>query len=99
MNDRQGATEPRAYSYVRFSTPAQAHGDSHARQTDKAAQYAAERGLTLDTELKLTDLGVSGYRSKNAKTGALGAFLKAVEDKHGAKGQLPVGGELGPRIA
>ena len=59
--------EPRAYSYVRFSTPAQARGDSFARQTDKAAQYAAEHGLTLDTELKLTDSGVTAYRSKNAK--------------------------------
>lgn len=44
MNDRQGATEPRAYSYTRFSTPAQAHGDSFARQTEKAAQYAANAG-------------------------------------------------------
>ena len=85
MNDHQDA-EPRAYSYVRFSSPAQAHGDSFARQTRKAALYAAERGLTLDTELKLTDLGVSGYRSKNAKTGAFGAFLRAVEDQTVPKG-------------
>jgi hypothetical protein len=54
------ATEPpgpKAYSYVRFSTPEQAKGDSHRRQTEKAAKYAAENGLELDTELRLADLG------------------------------------------
>jgi DNA invertase Pin-like site-specific DNA recombinase len=77
---------PKAYSYVRFSTPQQAKGDSQRRQTDKAAQYAAGHGLVLDTELNLTDLGVSGYRLKNAKTGALGAFLRAVEEGRAASG-------------
>ena len=43
----------------------------------------------LDTELKLTDLGVSAYRGKNAKTGALGVFLKAAEE-----GQVPKGSYL-----
>jgi Resolvase, N terminal domain len=74
------AALPRAYSYIRFSTPQQAKGDSHRRQADKAARYAAEHGLVLDAELNLTDLGVSAYRGKNAKTGALGVFLRAVED-------------------
>ena len=73
-------TPPKAYSYIRFSTPQQAKGDSHARQTDKAARYAADHGLALDTALNLTDLGVSAYRGKNAKTGSLSVFLKAVED-------------------
>ena len=74
------APETRAYSYIRFSTPQQSGGDSQSRQTDKAARYAAEHGLTLDTELKLNDLGVSAYRGKNAKAGNLGVFLRAVED-------------------
>lgn len=69
----------KAYSYVRFSTPSQAAGASLQRQTEKAAKYALEHGLTLDTELKMTDLGVSAYRGKNAHTGALGGFLKAVD--------------------
>jgi hypothetical protein len=30
----------KAYSYVRFSTPAQAKGGSLLRQTEKAEQYA-----------------------------------------------------------
>jgi DNA invertase Pin-like site-specific DNA recombinase len=72
--------QPKAYSYIRFSTPQQAKGDSHRRQADKVARYAAENGLALDSDLNLTDLGVSAYRGKNAKTGALGVFLRAVEE-------------------
>lgn len=79
----------KAYSYIRFSTPAQAKGDSHARQADRAAQYAAEHGLELDADLTLTDLGVSGYRGKNVKRGALGLFLNAIE-----KGRVPKGSYL-----
>jgi hypothetical protein len=38
----QAAVErPRAYSYVRFSSPKQAEGFSLQRQRDKAAAYAA----------------------------------------------------------
>jgi DNA invertase Pin-like site-specific DNA recombinase len=81
--------EPKAYSYIRFSTPQQAKGDSHLRQTDKAARYAAEHSLVLDPGLNLTDLGVSAYRGKNAKTGSLSVFLKAVED-----GTVPRGSYL-----
>ena len=72
-------TKTRAYSYVRFSTPSQAAGASLQRQTEKAAKYALDHGLTLDTELSMTDLGVSANRGKNAHTGALGGFLKAVD--------------------
>ena len=72
--------KPKAYSYIRFSTPRQGEGHSLERQTAKAAAYAVEHGLDLDTELNLRDLGVSGYRRRNARTGALGLFMKAVED-------------------
>lgn len=75
-------TALKAYSYVRFSTPQQALGHSLQRQTDKAAKYAAEHGLILDTELNMTDAGVSAFRGKNATTGALGGFLRAVESGH-----------------
>ena len=62
-------TEPvhaatKAYSYVRFSSPQQALGDSLRRQTEKAERYAVDRGLTLDTDLKMTDAGVSAFRGK-----------------------------------
>lgn len=69
----------KAYSYVRFSTPSQAAGASLQRQTDKAKKYALDHGLVLDTDLNMMDLGVSAYRGKNAHTGALGGFLKAVD--------------------
>lgn len=72
------ARRPKAYSYVRFSTPEQAKGDSLRRQTELARDYAAKHGLDLDGELTFQDLGVSAFRGRNAQTGALGAFLEAV---------------------
>jgi DNA invertase Pin-like site-specific DNA recombinase len=71
---------PRAYNYVRFSTPEQAQGDSYRRQTEAAAAYARIHGLELDAELTYTDLGVSAFTGANARTGALAAFLEAVKD-------------------
>nr|BCE44336.1 hypothetical protein XF4B_06850 [Bradyrhizobium diazoefficiens] len=70
--------ETRAYSYVRFSTPSQQEGASFQRQMEKATKFALDHGLTLDTELNMTDIGVSAYRGKNARTGALAGFLEAV---------------------
>ncbi len=82
--------QPRkAYSYVRFSSPKQREGDSLRRQTEKAAKYASDNGLELDTELNLHDLSVSAFRGDNAKTGKLSAFLKAVDD-----GSVPPGSFL-----
>jgi DNA invertase Pin-like site-specific DNA recombinase len=80
----------KAYSYIRFSTPQQALGDSLRRQTEKAAKYAAGHGLTLDTELNLSDLGVSAYRQSNSKKGALRVFLDEVEAGHIAVGSYPL---------
>jgi len=79
-------TVTKAYSYVRFSTPQQALGDSLRRRTEKAERYAIEHGLTLDIDLKMTDAGVSAFRGKNATTGALGGFLSAVERGHVSPG-------------
>jgi DNA invertase Pin-like site-specific DNA recombinase len=81
-------TVPRAYSYLRFSTPEQAKGDSLRRQTALADDYAKRHGLTLDTELSLRDLGVSAFRGDNVAVGALGAFLRAVSDGLVPKGSL-----------
>ncbi|WP_322789356.1 recombinase family protein [Paraburkholderia hospita] len=50
---------------------------------------AAEHGLTLDTSLSLRDEGLSAYHQKHVKTGALGLFLRAVED-----GKVPPGSVL-----
>lgn len=74
------ATRPKAYSYLRFSTPEQMKGDSHNRQTRLAQEYAARHGLDLDTSLTFDDLGVSAFRGKNMEDGGLGLFKRAVED-------------------
>lgn len=71
---------PKAYSYVRFSTPEQERGDSFRRQTEAAREYAERHGLDLDDTLTLHDRGVSGFHGANARTGALGRFLRAVDD-------------------
>ncbi len=74
-----GGKRPRAYSYLRFSTPDQMKGDSFRRQTELTHQYAEENGLELDDSLSFHDLGVSAFRGKNMDEGALGAFLQAVD--------------------
>lgn len=71
-------TKPRAYSYLRFSSPEQIKGGSLERQTRMAHEYARTHGLELDVELSYQDLGISAYRGKNVEAGALGQFLEAV---------------------
>ncbi len=69
----------RAYSYLRFSTPEQMKGDSFRRQADLSRTYANQHGLDLDESLTFQDPGISAYRGKNVKEGALGDFIRAVE--------------------
>ncbi|SFN95682.1 Site-specific DNA recombinase [Bradyrhizobium sp. Ghvi] len=80
---------PRAYSYVRFSTPEQAKGHSLQRQTDAAQAWAAANKVVLDDELTFQDRGVSGLHGANMETGALGVFLERVKD-----GTIPRGSWL-----
>ncbi|MGA2246662.1 MAG: recombinase family protein [Verrucomicrobiota bacterium] len=80
---------PKAYSYVRFSTPEQAKGDSLRRQLERSQVYAQEHGLILDSSLNLLDQGLSGYTKENERKGALGVFIKAVES-----GLVPEGSVL-----
>lgn len=68
-----------AYSYLRFSTPEQAKGDSRRRQSALAEDYARRHDLLLDKGLSFRDLGVSAFRGKNAREGGLRSFLDAVE--------------------
>ncbi|UJW75798.1 recombinase family protein [Rhizobium sp. SL42] len=77
---------PKAYSYIRFSTPEQERGDSLRRQTEAAARYAALHGLELDDKLTFRDLGVSAYTGANEETGRLGEFLAAVHHGDIARG-------------
>jgi len=71
------SAQPRVISYIRFSSPEQARGDSLRRQTAAAEYWCAERGLVLDTSLR--DSGVSAYRGDNRDIGVLGRFLALVE--------------------
>lgn len=82
------ALAPRAYSYIRFSTPEQAVGDSLRRQTEAARRWALENGLELDEETVL-DPGRSAYLGANFAAGALGAFLTDVRS-----GRIPQGSYL-----
>lgn len=77
----------RAYSYIRFSTPEQAKGDSLRRQLQDTRDYCAKEGITLDETLR--DEGVSAFRGANKAVGALSLFLAAVE-----RGDVPTGSVL-----
>lgn len=79
----------RAYSYIRFSSVKQQKGDSVARQAKLSSDYAAKHGLELDAELNMRDLGISAYDRSNLSKGALGQFLRLVEE-----GQIPKGSFL-----
>lgn len=79
---------PKAYSYLRFSTPEQSQGDSQRRQEALAVAYAKTHGLDLDP-MSFKDLGVSAFRGDNARTGALREFRNAVE-----LGAIPAGSYL-----
>lgn len=68
---------PKAYSYLRFSTADQIHGDSFRRQTTLAREWCQKNKIPLVDNYR--DLGVSAFRGKNADKGALKAFLDRVE--------------------
>ena len=81
------ATAGRVYSYTRFSTAAQAKGDSLRRQTKEATDWAAANGMVLDDTLTLHDPGLSAWTGEN-EGGQLGAFLQAVKDKLVPRGSV-----------
>jgi DNA invertase Pin-like site-specific DNA recombinase len=83
---------PVAFSYIRFSHPSQAEGDSLRRQTEAAAEWCRANKVALDGGLTLHDLGKSAYTGKhrsNPDRHALAAFLKLVE-----QGRVPRGSYL-----
>jgi DNA invertase Pin-like site-specific DNA recombinase len=76
------STTPDAYSYIRFSFPEQAKGDSVRRQMEAAAQWCDRNGIHLDTLTTLHDLGRSAYTGahrRNPDRNALAAFLQLIE--------------------
>ena len=76
-----------AYSYARFSSAAQADGDSERRQLEDARRYAEEKGFQLDESLGV-DRGLSGFSGENFTLGVLGEFIRAVRAGKIAAGSL-----------
>jgi DNA invertase Pin-like site-specific DNA recombinase len=77
----------KAYSYIRFSTPEQAKGDSLRRQLELSRKYAEAHNLILDETMQ--DLGLSAFHGKHKSKGTLGRFLDLIEE-----GMIPPGSVL-----
>lgn len=67
-----------AFSYLRMSSAGQIQGDSQRRQFEAAQAYAERNGLTMAPPLK--DLGVSAFRGRNRRSGALATFVNGVKE-------------------
>ena len=78
----------KVFSYLRFSDPRQAAGSSADRQLAYAATWAAKQGMELDATLTLKDEGLSAYHQRHVTQGALGVFLRAIEDGRIASGSV-----------
>ncbi|MGO2288050.1 recombinase family protein [Pseudomonas lundensis] len=78
----------KVFSYLRFSDPRQATGSSADRQLAYAATWAAKQGMELDATLTLKDEGLSAYHQRHVTQGALGVFLRAIEDGRIASGSV-----------
>ncbi len=73
----------KAYSYIRFSSPEQARGDSYRRQREAAEAYCAENGLVFvdSKEYLFFDRGISAYSGKHVDdAGELARFLSYVRE-------------------
>jgi DNA invertase Pin-like site-specific DNA recombinase len=77
-----------AFSYIRFSSKKQEHGNSLVRQLKVTREYCKAVGLTLDESKSFRDLGVSGWKGKNQERG-FGKLLDACET-----GLIPRGSAL-----
>jgi DNA invertase Pin-like site-specific DNA recombinase len=73
----------KAYSYIRFSSPEQAKGDSYRRQRKAAENYCSENGIELASSREYTflDKGRSAYKGRHLDDeGQLRRFLDLVEN-------------------
>ncbi|MBY0512660.1 MAG: hypothetical protein K2P78_01960 [Gemmataceae bacterium] len=86
----------KAYSYLRFSDPKQATGDSLKRQSEVRGPWlAAHPDVTLDTALRMTDKGIGAFRGRHrSDKHCFGQFIRHVEKgtvKPGSKRLVAVG--------
>jgi DNA invertase Pin-like site-specific DNA recombinase len=79
--------KPVVVSYLSFSRPEQAKGDSIRRQLSLSDAWCKQHKVSIDTSL--SDKGISAYRGANAVTGALGTFFGLVQS-----GRIPRGSTL-----
>lgn len=70
-------------------TPSSQRGAARTGSWHTRKKWASEHGLQLDSSLTLRDEGLSAYHQQHIKSGALGVFLRAVED-----GRVPHGSVL-----
>jgi DNA invertase Pin-like site-specific DNA recombinase len=84
--------KPVAYSYIRYSHPDQAKGDSLHRQMEATAEWCSRNGVDLDINLSLRDEGVSAFRGKHRRSDrhALARFLDEVRAKRVPRGSYLV---------
>jgi len=76
----------KAYSYIRYSSPQQAKGDSFRRQLATTQSFCEKNGYELDTELSVyQELGVSGFSGDQEN---LKRFINDCETGKVAKGSL-----------
>lgn len=81
----------RAYSYIRFSSPEQAKGDSYRRQIEAAKLYCEKNGLIwADTnDYLFFDKGRSAFKGRHLDhDGALARFISYVDDGTIAPGSI-----------
>lgn len=91
MSARQHVPAPNAiaYSYLRFSSPEQAKGDSVRRQTDMTKAWCERNSIRYDESLSLRDEGISAFTGdhrKNPDRHALAGFLELVRQGKVARG-------------
>ncbi|RWD65290.1 recombinase family protein [Mesorhizobium sp.] len=79
---------PVAYSYIRWSSAIQGEGDSLRRQKQMAEQWCQRNGVKLADDKIMVDAGVSAYRGKNLKEGAISAFVTAAKAGYIPKGSF-----------
>jgi DNA invertase Pin-like site-specific DNA recombinase len=82
-------SQPKAYSYIRFSSQVQETNRSVSRQTDLTKHFCTRHNLDLDHNTIL-DKAVSAWKGKNITVGALSEFLRLVDDGRIAKGSYLV---------
>lgn len=68
------------YSYVRFSSKAQAMGFSEVRQIEQINRFFEQYPSARQVE-RYEDLGVSAFKGKNLKSGQLAKFVERIKSK------------------